>query len=105
MSLQMGAQSQTFFKLVAKKVYIFHYNHRKILGIHIYIMFFANNNNITSFISDFTYCCDRHDACYGMCGVPKAFCDDDFKTCMLKQCRTDYKKNKQCPQAAEVTRR
>jgi hypothetical protein len=51
---------------------------------------------------DFSYCCDRHDACYGMCGAPKAYCDDDFKSCMLKQCSTTYSKNKQCPTAAEV---
>ena len=40
-----------------------------------------------------------------MCGAPKAYCDDDFKRCMLKLCSTDYKKNKQCPQAAEVIAR
>ena len=27
---------------------------------------------------DFTYCCDRHDACYSVCGISKHLCEKDF---------------------------
>ena len=32
-------------------------------------------------------CCDVHDACYSMCGVPKAECEKEFKQCMETKCR------------------
>lgn len=49
---------------------------------------------------DFTYCCDRHDACYASCSAPKVFCDKDFRKCMNSLCRTNFKHNQACPSAA-----
>ena len=43
---------------------------------------------------DFTYCCDRHDACYATCNAPKDFCDDDFLKCMKNLCRKNFASNK-----------
>jgi hypothetical protein len=51
---------------------------------------------------DFTYCCDRHDACYSTCGASQKFCDEDFKKCMLKLCATTYASNPQCSNAAST---
>jgi hypothetical protein len=30
--------------------------------------------------------CKRHDDCYGTCGVPKQFCDDQFLADMSTRC-------------------
>lgn len=51
---------------------------------------------------DFTYCCDRHDACYSTCGMSKQFCEKDFGQCMTKLCHTVFKRNEKCPGAAQV---
>jgi secretory phospholipase A2 len=51
---------------------------------------------------DFTYCCDRHDACYSTCNVPKSYCDKDFDKCMQKMCNTIFAHNNQCSQAASM---
>lgn len=51
---------------------------------------------------DFTYCCDRHDACYSTCGISKDYCEKDFKKCMKSMCQTVFAKNKECNQAADV---
>lgn len=51
---------------------------------------------------DFTHCCDRHDACYAMCGASKDYCDNDFKSCMLKLCQTNFAQNPDCKQAASM---
>jgi hypothetical protein len=51
---------------------------------------------------DFTYCCDRHDACYACCGAPKAYCDDDFQKCMIKLCETNFNSSPGCKSAAST---
>jgi secretory phospholipase A2 len=51
---------------------------------------------------DFTYCCDRHDACYSTCGISKAYCEQDFGKCMEDLCRTTFASNRQCSSAAQV---
>jgi secretory phospholipase A2 len=51
---------------------------------------------------DFTYCCDRHDACYSTCGISKSYCEKDFGKCMEELCRTAFKSNPQCSSAAQV---
>jgi Group XII secretory phospholipase A2 precursor (PLA2G12) len=42
---------------------------------------------------DFTYCCDRHDTCYAMCGASKSFCENDFDKCMKTMCKTTFRDN------------
>jgi hypothetical protein len=49
---------------------------------------------------DFTYCCDRHDACYACCGASKAYCDEDFQKCMTKLCDTNFNGSPGCKSAA-----
>jgi len=49
---------------------------------------------------DFTYCCDRHDACYSSCNVLKRHCDTDFDKCMRKMCNVTFPHNPQCLRAA-----
>ena len=51
---------------------------------------------------DFTYCCDRHDACYSTCGIAKSFCEEDFGKCMEELCNTVFVNNPQCSSAAQV---
>ena len=51
---------------------------------------------------DFTHCCDLHDTCYGICGMSKAYCDNDFKSCMKKLCDTTFKNSPKCKGAAET---
>ena len=51
---------------------------------------------------DYTYCCDRHDACYATCGLSKALCDTDFGNCMEKMCKTHFTRNPLCESAAET---
>ena len=53
---------------------------------------------------DFTYCCDRHDACYATCGASKSFCDNDFGKCMQKLCDDFFSHNEACGRAAETYR-
>uniref|UniRef100_A0AAV1UVI5 Phospholipase A2 n=1 Tax=Peronospora matthiolae TaxID=2874970 RepID=A0AAV1UVI5_9STRA len=31
-------------------------------------------------------CCNWHDACYSVCGMPKANCENRFRTCMKAKC-------------------
>ena len=51
---------------------------------------------------DFTYCCDRHDACYGTCGLSKEYCDNDFGKCLKNMCKTIFTSNPQCTSAASM---
>jgi hypothetical protein len=51
---------------------------------------------------DFTYCCDRHDACYSTCGISKNYCEQDFGKCMEELCNTVFTSNPQCTSAAQV---
>lgn len=51
---------------------------------------------------DFTYCCDRHDACYSMCGSAKVYCDMDFEMCMKRMCLKNFKNNPDCSGAANM---
>lgn len=51
---------------------------------------------------DFTYCCDRHDACYATCNLSKSYCDTDFGNCMKKMCKSHFSTNTQCGAAAET---
>jgi secretory phospholipase A2 len=51
---------------------------------------------------DFTYCCDRHDACYSICGVSKQYCEKDFGKCMKELCWEIFPENLQCSQAAQM---
>eukprot|EP00937_MAST-01D_sp_MAST-1D-sp2_P001294 g1294.t1 len=52
----------------------------------------------------FSPCCDAHDACYELCGMPKATCDRAFHKCMDKVCAAQPggkrgKKAKECSSA------
>lgn len=49
---------------------------------------------------DFSYCCDRHDACYATCGLTQNYCDEDFGTCMKSLCKSTFAHNPACPEAA-----
>ena len=51
---------------------------------------------------DFAPCCDRHDACYETCGMPKGACDRLFKGCMKKVCRAEGGKYEECVSASSV---
>ena len=51
---------------------------------------------------NFTYCCDRHDACYESCGSSRDYCDKEFSKCMRQLCDTAFSHNKQCKSAAEM---
>jgi hypothetical protein len=51
---------------------------------------------------DFTYCCDRHDACYSTCGISKDLCEHDFGKCMKRLCKTAFPSNPQCAGAAQM---
>lgn len=51
---------------------------------------------------DFTYCCDRHDACYACCGMTKSYCDEDFEKCMISLCSNNFKHSSQCKTAAST---
>lgn len=51
---------------------------------------------------DFTYCCDRHDVCYETCNMNKDYCESEFEKCMKNLCRTNFKKNPECQQAAQM---
>lgn len=51
---------------------------------------------------DFTYCCDRHDACYATCGSSKEFCDNDFEKCMKGLCNSIFSQNVACSNAAST---
>eukprot|EP00484_Ammonia_sp_Unknown_P024470 CAMPEP_0197025110 /NCGR_PEP_ID=MMETSP1384-20130603/5541_1 /TAXON_ID=29189 /ORGANISM="Ammonia sp." /LENGTH=166 /DNA_ID=CAMNT_0042453601 /DNA_START=130 /DNA_END=630 /DNA_ORIENTATION=+ len=44
------------------------------------------------------HCCDEHDACYGICGISRDFCDEEFNRCMNKGCGKDQ----QCLQSASM---
>lgn len=68
---------------------------------------YSNGCSKPSFIQvigeeDFTYCCDRHDACYAMCESSKVYCDSDFEKCMKKLCKTNFSTNPDCIQAAST---
>ena len=52
-------------------------------------------------IVDFTYCCDRHAACYQTCGLTKPYCDEDMKVCMDKVCRAILGDSRICEANAE----
>lgn len=52
-------------------------------------------------IEDFTYCCDRHTACYQTCGITKPFCDEDLKMCMHKVCQAILGNSYNCEANAE----
>jgi hypothetical protein len=51
---------------------------------------------------DFTYCCDRHDACYACCGISKSYCDEDFEKCMVRLCSSNFGSSSQCKSAAST---
>mmetsp|Transcript_6320 Transcript_6320/g.12480 ORF Transcript_6320/g.12480 Transcript_6320/m.12480 type:complete len:229 (+) Transcript_6320:83-769(+) len=51
---------------------------------------------------DFTYCCDRHDACYQTCGMDKKYCESDFGQCMKAMCVGNFAENPGCKGAAEL---
>ena len=51
---------------------------------------------------DFTYCCDRHDTCYAMCGSDKSFCEKDFEVCLKRLCRSTFSHNSECLGAASM---
>jgi Group XII secretory phospholipase A2 precursor (PLA2G12) len=51
---------------------------------------------------DFTYCCDRHDACYQIVNLQRGFCDQDFLKCMRKMCHEVYSHNPKCSNAADM---
>ncbi|OQR92727.1 phospholipase A2 [Achlya hypogyna] len=39
--------------------------------------------------TDFTSCCNWHDACYSICGISKNFCERRFEKCMKDKCATE----------------
>ena len=49
---------------------------------------------------DFTYCCDRHDACYETCGMDRQFCEAEFSKCLNNMCATTFSDNPECNKAA-----
>ena len=51
---------------------------------------------------DFTFCCDRHDACYQICGIDKNFCESEFQKCLNHLCTRNFKKNDKCSGAANA---
>ena len=51
---------------------------------------------------DFTFCCDRHDACYATCSLSQNYCDKDFEKCMKNMCKEHFKQNDQCQGAAQM---
>ncbi|CAI5723529.1 unnamed protein product [Peronospora destructor] len=53
---------------------------------------------------DFQECCDWHDACYSVCGMPKANCEKRFQKCMKVKCREirSQKKREECMSTAKV---
>ena len=51
---------------------------------------------------DFTPCCDKHDACYSVCGISKALCEDKFKKCLNKHCETKSKNPESCSGSANM---
>lgn len=51
---------------------------------------------------DFTYCCQLQSLCRSTCGLSQDYCDNDFKKCMLKLCKTNFRHNLQCKEAADV---
>jgi hypothetical protein len=51
---------------------------------------------------DFTYCCDRHDACYQLVGLQRGYCDQDFSKCMRKMCHELFAHNPRCSNAADM---
>ena len=51
---------------------------------------------------DFAPCCDRHDACYETCGMPKAACDRLFKGCMKNVCRAEGDKYAECVSSSSI---
>mmetsp|Transcript_831 Transcript_831/g.1404 ORF Transcript_831/g.1404 Transcript_831/m.1404 type:complete len:229 (+) Transcript_831:26-712(+) len=53
-------------------------------------------------IDDYTYCCDRHNACYRVCGMPKISCDEDFKICLHKLCQSTIGHSQQCESSSET---
>lgn len=57
---------------------------------------------MTPTLQDFTYCCDRHDACYQTCGMSKKYCESDFGSCMKAMCSGNFEHNSGCKGAAEI---
>lgn len=53
-------------------------------------------------LEDFTYCCDRHAACYQTCGTTKPLCDEDMKICMHKVCQAILGDSHMCEMNAET---
>jgi hypothetical protein len=51
---------------------------------------------------DFTYCCDRHDASYQVCGLERTTADSSFKSCLNDMCTRNFKANTKCPAAANA---
>ncbi|CAI5707071.1 unnamed protein product [Peronospora effusa] len=53
---------------------------------------------------DFQECCDWHDACYSVCGMPKATCEKRLQKCMKAKCREirSYKKREECVSTAKI---
>ena len=44
--------------------------------------------NLNSLFPAFTEICNAHDRCYGTCGSPKAYCDNEFWQGMMEYCET-----------------
>jgi len=38
---------------------------------------------------EFITCCNKHDTCYGTCGINKSACDVQFRDCMVGKCLLD----------------
>ncbi|KAF4138477.1 Group XII secretory phospholipase A2 precursor (PLA2G12), partial [Phytophthora infestans] len=54
--------------------------------------------------TDFQECCDWHDACYSVCGMPKANCEKRLQKCMKARCKAirDPNKREECFSTAKI---
>ncbi|KAG6616242.1 putative phospholipase A2 [Phytophthora cinnamomi] len=54
--------------------------------------------------TDFQDCCNWHDACYSVCGMPKANCEKRLQKCMMSKCKSmrDPAKRDECFSTAKI---
>lgn len=54
--------------------------------------------------ADFRACCDWHDACYSVCGMPKKICEKRLQKCMQTMCneKRKHKEREDCLATAKI---
>lgn len=54
--------------------------------------------------AEFEECCNRHDACYSVCGMDKATCEKRLKKCMKAKCKAhwDPHQRDECQSTAQL---